>query len=89
MSDSSALDAIFQSKDLDQALQLMRQFDASPYDKIRAIFDSVVSAKNLSIESRSESLDLVAGADMLLERLTGNSRGGCCGTLTDTLLLRC
>ncbi len=51
MSDSSALDAIFQARDLEQALFLMRQFDAQPYDKIRAIFDSVVSARNISVES--------------------------------------
>ncbi|MGA2875962.1 MAG: AAA family ATPase [Nitrososphaerales archaeon] len=69
MSESSALDAIFQAKDLEKALQLMRQFDASPYDKIRAMFDSIVSAKNLSVESRSESLDLVADADMLLGKI--------------------
>ena len=69
MSDSSALDAIFQAKDLDQTLVLMRQYDSSPYDKIRAIFDSVVSAKNLSVESKSESLDLVATADMLLGKI--------------------
>jgi replication factor C large subunit len=66
MSDSSALDAILQAKDLGDALSLFREFDSQPYDKIRAIFDSVVTAKNLSIESKSESLDLIASADLLL-----------------------
>ncbi|MGI0090224.1 MAG: hypothetical protein ACREBS_00810, partial [Nitrososphaerales archaeon] len=69
MSDSSALDAIFHAKDLEQALILIRQYDAPPYERIRAIFDSVVSAKNLSIESKSESLDLIAEADMLLGKI--------------------
>lgn len=69
MSDSSALDEIFRAKDQEHALSLMRQYDAQPYDKIRAFFDSVVSAKNLSTESRSESLDLIATADMLLGKI--------------------
>ncbi len=69
MSDSSALDAIFQANGVAQVLTLMRQYDAQPYDKIRAIFDGVVSAKNLSLESRSESLDYVALADMLLGKI--------------------
>jgi replication factor C large subunit len=69
MSDSAALEAILKSKDLEEALLLMRQYDAQPYDKIRAIFDSVVSAKNLSVESRSGSLDLVADADLLLGKI--------------------
>ncbi len=69
MSDSSALDAVLQSNDLGEAILLMREFDSQPYDKIRAIFDSVVTAKNLSIESRSESLDLVAYADLLLGKI--------------------
>lgn len=66
MSDYTALDAIFKAETLDEALKLLRQFDAQPYEKIRAIFDSVVSAKNLPAESRSESLDLISTADMLL-----------------------
>lgn len=69
MSDSSALDAIFKAQDVKEALSLMRQYDAQPFEKIRAVFDSVVSAKNLSIESKSESLDLVAMADALLGRI--------------------
>ena len=66
MSDSSALDAILSAKELEQALTLVRQYDARPFDKVRAIFDCVVSAKNLSTESRSESLDFLARADLLL-----------------------
>ncbi len=69
MSDSSALDEIFRAKDQEHGLSLMRQYDAQPYEKIRAFFDSIVSAKNLSIESRSESLDLIAKADLLLGRI--------------------
>jgi replication factor C large subunit len=69
MSDSAALDTIFRAENLEQALLLMRQYDAQPYDKIRAIFDSIVSAKNLSVDSRSESLDLAAKADMLLGKI--------------------
>ena len=69
MSDSSALDAIFKAESVGEVLLLMRQYDAQPFEKIRAVFDSVVSAKNLSIESKSESLDLVAMADTLLGRI--------------------
>lgn len=66
MSDSSALDAILSAKELEQALTFMRQYDARPFDKVRAIFDCIVSAKNLSTESRCESLDFLARADLLL-----------------------
>ena len=66
MSDSSALDAILNAKNVEQALTLIRQYDARPFDKIRAIFDCIVSAKNLSIESRADSLDYLAQADLLL-----------------------
>lgn len=69
MSDSSALDAVFQATGMDQAMILLRQFDAQPYDKIRAIFGSVVSAKNLSTESKSSSLDFISEADVLLGRI--------------------
>lgn len=69
MSDSSALDAVFQARNMEQALILLRQFDAQPYDKIRAIFDSVVSSKNLSTESKSSSLDFIAEADVLLGKI--------------------
>ena len=66
MSDSSALDAILSATEFDQVLTHVRQYDARPFDKVRAIFDCVVSAKNLSTESRSESLDYLARADLLL-----------------------
>lgn len=69
MNDSSALDAVLQAKSVDHALILMRQFDVQPYNKIRSIFDSVVSAKNLSIESKSDSLDMIAEADVLLGKI--------------------
>lgn len=66
MSDSSALDAVLQAANSDQAQILLRQFDVQPYDKIRSIFNSVVSAKNLSTESKSDSLDMISKADILL-----------------------
>lgn len=69
MSDSSALDAVLDAKDAIQAQIMLRQFDAQPYDKIRAIFNSVVSAKNLSTESKSDSLNLIAEADILLGKI--------------------
>jgi replication factor C large subunit len=69
VSDSSALDSILQAEDLRDALSLLREFGSQPRDKIRAIFDSVVTAKNLSIESKSESLDLIAIADLLLGKI--------------------
>ena len=53
MSDSSALDAVLKAGNLSETLFLLRQYDAQPYDKIRSIYDSVVSAKNLSIESKA------------------------------------
>src|SRR3984893_10560229 len=69
MSDSSALDAIFKAKTMPEALATMRQYSASPYDRVRSIFDSVVAAKNLPLESKSAALDLVAEADTVLGRI--------------------
>ena len=69
MSDSSALDAVLKADSLAQCLVFLRQYDAQPYDKIRAIYDSVVAAKNLSLESKSQALKLVAEADMVLGRI--------------------
>ncbi len=69
MSDSAALDAIFKAKTMSEALQMMRQYSAQPYDRIRAVFDSVVTAKNLSVESKSEALAFLADADLLLGKI--------------------
>ncbi|MDG6997712.1 MAG: AAA family ATPase [Nitrososphaerota archaeon] len=69
MSDLLALDAVLSADNFERAISLFRQYDASPFDKIRSIFDAVVAAKNLSIESKSESLELVAKADILLRRI--------------------
>jgi replication factor C large subunit len=69
MSDSAALDAVLKAGTESEAVSLLRQYDAQPYDKIRAIYDSVVSAKNLSLESKAESLELIAEADMILGRI--------------------
>src|SRR5208283_2514560 len=66
MSDSQALDAVFASNSLDEEISNLRQFDASPFDKVRAVFEAVVSAKNLSVESRSEALEIIAHADIIL-----------------------
>ena len=71
-SDSQALDAIFSSDSLDQALQRMRSFDSSPFDKVRSIFDSVVSSKTISHEERAVALDLISKADMLLQQINRN-----------------
>ena len=68
-SDASALDAVLKADSLNEALTLMRQYDVQSYDKIRSIFDSVVSAKNLSIESKSDSLELISEADMVLGKI--------------------
>jgi len=69
MSDSSALDAVLKADSVSECLLLLRQFDAQPYDKIRAVYDSVVSAKNLPLESKAESLRLIAEADIVLGRI--------------------
>ena len=69
MSDSSALDAVLKAESVSASLFLLRQYDAQPYDKIRALYDSVVSAKNLSLESKVESLKLIAEADLVLGRI--------------------
>jgi replication factor C large subunit len=69
MSDSAALDAVLRAETVKECIVLLRQFDVQPYDKIRAIYDSVVSAKNLSLESKTESLQLVAQADAILGKI--------------------
>ncbi len=68
-SDASAIDAILGANTLEEAVALFRQFDARPYDRIRAIYDSVVSAKTLSIEVKSKALDLMSDADILVARI--------------------
>ncbi|HXQ91858.1 MAG TPA: AAA family ATPase [Nitrososphaerales archaeon] len=72
MSDSSALDAVLKAETLSETLSLFRQYDAQPYEKIRSIYDSVVSAKNLSIESKAESLDLISQADTIMGKISQN-----------------
>jgi hypothetical protein len=69
MSDSSALDAVLKAQTLSEGLTLLRQYDVQPYDKIRALYDSVVSAKNLPLESKLESLEKIAEADLILGRI--------------------
>ena len=69
MSDASALDAVLRAETMPDVLALLRQYDAQPYDKIRAIYDSVVSAKNLSLESKADSLAKIAEADLVLGRI--------------------
>jgi replication factor C large subunit len=69
MSDSSALDAVLKAQTLSEGLTLLRQYDVQPYDKIRALYDSVVSAKNLPLESKLESLEKIAQADLILGRI--------------------
>ena len=69
MSDSEALDSIFSSRTLEDEITKLRQFDAQPFEKIRALFDSVVSAKNLSAEARAEALDLLSRADMIYGKI--------------------
>jgi len=68
-SDSNALDSVLESQSLGQSLMRLRQYDVRPYDKVRSIFDSIVSAKNLSVEDKSNALDLVAEADILLGKI--------------------
>ena len=68
-SDAQAIDAVLAAGSLVEVSALLRQFDATPYDKIRAIFDSIVSAKTLSLEDKSKALDLVSDADILLTRI--------------------
>ncbi len=69
MSDASALDAVLKAQSMPEALALLRQYDAQPYDKIRALYDSVVSAKNLPLESKLNSLEDIARADLILGRI--------------------
>ncbi|HKW05060.1 MAG TPA: AAA family ATPase [Nitrososphaerales archaeon] len=68
-SDAKALDSFFSAASPEQGAAVLRQFDATPYDKIRAVFDSIVTAKNLSLEEKSESLNILASADILLARM--------------------
>lgn len=68
-SDAKALESFFSAASPEQGAAVLRQFDATPYDKIRAIFDSIVTAKNLSLEEKAESLNILASADILLARM--------------------
>ena len=68
-SDADAIDRILASETLEEGVSKLRDFGGSPIEKIRAIFDAVVSAKNISIESKSKSLDLIAKADIILARI--------------------
>ena len=69
MSDSSALDAVLKAETMSECLTLLRQYDAQPFEKIRGIYDSVVSAKNLSLDSKVESLEMIAQADLVLGKI--------------------
>jgi replication factor C large subunit len=73
-SDAAALDSVFLSSSLEEAIARLRQYDASPFEKVRSVFDSVVSAKNLSVEQRAESLNLLSDADILLQQINKNQR---------------
>ncbi len=73
-SDSAALDSIFNSSSLDDIVARLRQYESSPFDKVRSIFDSVVSSKNLSVEALAGSLRLLADADILLQQINKNQR---------------
>ena len=69
-SSDSALESIYSSNSLEEALPKMREFDAAPIDKIRAVYASVVSSKTLSEDERASSLKLISLADTLLRRIT-------------------
>jgi replication factor C large subunit len=68
-SNDSALEAIFSSDSLDEALPKMRDFDAAPLDKIRAVYASVISSKTLTDDEKASSLKLISLADILLRRI--------------------
>jgi hypothetical protein len=72
MSDSAALDAVLKSSTSEEAVRMLRQYDVQPYERIRSIFDSVVTAKNLSLEAKAESLEYIANADMILGKINRN-----------------
>ena len=69
MSDSEALDEIFSSETFEEAAKKFRQFDVPPYERISVVFDAIVSAKNLSVESKADSLERVAQADLILGKI--------------------
>jgi replication factor C large subunit len=73
-SDASAVDAILNSPSLEETVRKLRQYDASPLDKVRSIFDCVVSSRNISEEDRSESLNMIAQADLLLQQINKNQK---------------
>ncbi len=68
-STDAALDSILSSTSFDEALYKMRDFDAAPIDRIRAIYASVVSSKTISEEDRAASLKMISLADVLLRRI--------------------
>jgi replication factor C large subunit len=68
-SDAEAISSVFEARNLEKTIERMRDLDIQPRDKIRYFFDSVVSAKNLDAESRSEALDLISRADALIGRI--------------------
>jgi replication factor C large subunit len=73
-SDASALDAIFGAVSFEKAIQNLRQFDAPPMDKVRAVFDSVVSSKTISDKERADSLKMLSAADILVQEMSKNQR---------------
>ncbi|MHB8568265.1 MAG: AAA family ATPase [Nitrososphaerales archaeon] len=68
-SDSEALDEILSSETFVECISKLRQFDAPPFEKLGAIFDSVVSAKNLSIEAKAECLEKISKADVIFGKI--------------------
>ncbi len=73
-SEASAMAAILDSNSLEEAIARLRQYDASPLEKVRAIFDSIVSAKSVSPEERARALELISDADILLRQINKNQR---------------
>jgi replication factor C large subunit len=69
-SSDAALETILSSDSLDQALPKMRDFDAAPLDKIRAIYAAVISSKSLSDEEKADSLKLLSFADIIWRRIS-------------------
>lgn len=73
-SSDAALSAILSSVSVEEALPKMRDFDAAPIDRIRAIYATVVSSKTISDDERAESLRLLSLADILYRRITQKQR---------------
>ncbi len=70
--DATALDEIFSSSTYEEAISKIRDFDATPFDKVRAFYDSVVTSKSVSDEDRACSLLLISEADILVKAVYAN-----------------